>query len=201
MHLLRGAGHALPEKNFTNSNFSPHYFFFIVSFMILIVGASLVALILTLPSLNPYSQSQALVVVFALLLALVANIYIAIKDVTKRSLTHRKFKFIPCHRGLKILGREFILCSRCLGFYFGTIFWGVLTSMNHLIWVNLLKSIGTIWFVLLLAAVISTVPIHGAWLRIHPSRNRIQNVSRSIIGFIFSSSIWLVAGLIIYYLA
>jgi uncharacterized membrane protein len=166
--------------------------------MLFIVGASLFALILTLPTLNPTSQIVALLVVFASILAIFTNIYILYKDITKKSITHARFNLIPCHRGLKILGKEFVLCFRCLGFYLGNLFWGILTTIDQHLWTDLLKSSGLVYYVLLLIASLVSVPIHGAWLRGHPSGAKKQNTMRSIIGFAFSASLWLIGGLIIY---
>lgn len=168
--------------------------------MLFIIGASLIALIMILPTLSSYSQSVALFVILTSILAMFLNIYIIYKDVTKKCVTHKKFKLIPCHRDVMLFGREFILCFRCLGFYIGSLFWGIMTSLDPTIWKDLIISIGLIPYIMLLIAVIATVPIHGASLRRHPSKTRKQNMLRSLIGFIFSVSLWLICGLIIYIL-
>jgi uncharacterized membrane protein len=166
--------------------------------MLFIVGASLIALIITLPTLSPDSQSIALLVIFASLLAIFADIYILYRDIAKKSITHRKFKLIPCHRGLVFFGKEIVLCFRCIGFYIGNLFWGILTSIDRYIWNDFLISFGLTFYLIVLFGVIATVPIHGAWLRSHPSKAKKQNILRSVIGFIFSVSLWLVGGLVIY---
>jgi uncharacterized membrane protein len=166
--------------------------------MLFIVGASLIALIIILPTLGYNSQPIALLVILASLLAIFADIYILYKDVAKKPITHKKFRLIPCHRGFVFFGKEFILCFRCLGFYIGNLLWGILTAMDQYIWNDFLMSFGLTYYLILLFGVIATVPIHGAWLRSHPSKAKKQNILRSIIGFIFSASLWLIGGLIIY---
>jgi uncharacterized membrane protein len=166
--------------------------------MLFIVCTSLIALILILPNLSHTAQPIALLVILTSLLAISVNIYILIKDVTKKSITHKKFRLIPCHRDLLFFGKEFVLCFRCLGFYIGTLFWGILTSLDRGIWIDFLMLVGPVCYIMLLLGVIATVPIHGAWLRSHPSKTKKQNILRSIIGFIFSASLWLIGGLIVY---
>lgn len=167
--------------------------------MLFVIGASTIALVLTLPTLSSNSQPIALLVILTSFLAMFINIYIIYKDVTKKSITHKKFRLIPCHRDLRFFGKEFALCFRCLGFYIGTLFWGILTSLDQYIWTDFLMSIGLVWYIVLLLGVVVTVPIHGAWLRSHPSKTKKQNILRSIVGFIFSISLWLIGGLIIYF--
>jgi uncharacterized membrane protein len=167
--------------------------------MLFIVGASLICLILILPTLNHSAQPIALLVILTSLVAISVNVYILMKDVTKKSITHKKFRLIPCHRDILFFGKEFILCFRCLGFYVGTLFWGILTSLDRYIWADFLTLVGPICYTVLLFGVVATVPIHGAWLRRHPSKTRKQNMLRSTIGFIFSVSLWLICGLIVYF--
>lgn len=164
--------------------------------MVFIIGASLFALIMILPTLSPQAQSIALLVILTSLLAIFFNVYIIYKDVTKKSITHKKFRLIPCHRDVMLFGREFALCFRCLGFYAGHIFWGALTAQYSSLWKDLIRSVGPTLYVILIIAVVATVPIHGAWLRRHSSKARRQNILRSLVGFVFAASFWLIAGLI-----
>lgn len=178
----------------------PHYFFFLICFMLFIIGASLFALIMILPTLSSNAQPIALLVILTSILAIFFNIYIIYKDITKKTITHKKFKLIPCHRDVILFGKEFGLCFRCLGFYIGHIFWGVITDQYPSMWKDLIKSIGLTLYVVLIIVVIVTVPIHGAWLRSHPSKTRKQDTLRSLIGFIFAASFWLIGSLIAYFL-
>jgi len=182
-----------------NKTTSPHYFFFLICFMLFIVGASLIALVIVLPTLSSNAQILALLVILTSILAIFVNIYILYKDISKKHIVHKKFRLLPCHRGISFLGKEFILCFRCLGFYIGTLFWGILTNMDYRMWVDFLELVSMVPYIALLIAVILTVPIHGAWLRSHPSENRKQNILRSIVGFVFSTSLWLICGIIIYF--
>ena len=164
--------------------------------MLFIVGTSLFSLILTLSTLDATAQILAILVIAACLFALLTLSYILYKDVTKKNITHKKFRIFPCHRD-SIL-KAFSLCFRCTGFYTGIAFWSIITTIRPTIWANLIEHIGLFgYFVLLLVAIIS-VPIHGAFVRSHPSRTKKQNGLRSVIGFFFSLSLFLIAGLIIY---
>jgi hypothetical protein len=173
-----------------------HYFFFLICFMVFIIGASLFALIMILPTLSPHVQLIALLVILTSLLAIFINVYIIYKDVTKKSITHKRFRLIPCHRDLMLFGKEFVLCFRCLGFYVGHIFWGALTSQYSSLWKDLTRFMGPALSIILIIAIVAMVPIHGAWLRSHPSKARKHNILRSLIGFVFAASFWLIAGLI-----
>lgn len=184
------------SKNSTH----PHYFFFLICFILFIIGASLFALIMILPTLSPHAQSIALLVILTSILAMFLDIYIFYKDITKKSITHKKYRLIPCHRDLTLFGKDFVLCFRCLGFYVGHIFWAVLTDQYSSLWKDLIEFLGLAMYIVLMIAVIASVPIHGAWLRSHPSKTRKQNILRSIIGFIFSASFWLIGSLIAYLL-
>jgi len=166
--------------------------------MIFIVGTSVVALIFVLPTLTSKAQVLAVIVIGSCVLALVIDIYVLVKYITKRRITYSRFKYLPCHRGITFLGKEFILCFRCIGFYAGTIFWAAITSMKQRIWVDLLFSLGLLGYIILTLILVLSVPIHGAVMRRYRIEAKKQTIPRSIIGFIFSLSFYLIAGFIIY---
>ena len=199
VHVLLGDGLVLHGKSSTSEDKKlPPFFFFLIFFMIFIVGTSIVALISVLPTLASNVQALAVIVIGSCVLALVIDIYILVKYITKRRITYTRFKYLPCHRGITFLGKEFILCFRCIGFYVGTIFWAAITSMKQRIWIDLLFSLGLLGYIILTLISILSVPIHGAVMRRHGIEAKKQAILRSLTGFVFSLSFYLIAGFIIY---
>jgi hypothetical protein len=90
---------------------------------------------------------------------------------------------------------EFNLCARYKGFYAGFAFFGALIAIRNYIYVELLRTIGFYPYTVLTFIVILTVPIHGTLRRLKITQTtKLLNIT----GFIFGSSLYLIASWIIY---
>ena len=109
-------------------------------------------------------------------------------------------KEIVCQSALPLcrdLVEEFNICARCRGFYIGLSFFGALLAIRNQIYMDLLKLIGAYPYFVITFLVIVSVPVHGSLrrLKIIKSGRFLQ-----VIGFIFSSSIYLLANFLIFLL-
>lgn len=117
---------------------------------------------------------------------------IAIQTYIKREVV-AKSKFPIC----KDMIEEFKFCGRCLGFYTGAAFFGILMAIKNMIYVDLLNLLGPYPYLVLLFVTLLSVPIHGALRRLKLIHN---NRYVHVVGFIFSSSIYLIASFVIFML-
>jgi hypothetical protein len=189
----------LQEKSSTSKRKTSRFFPILIFFILFIVAISITSLIFTLPILDPNSRYIAILVIGTCLLALIGMSYIFYKYETRKAFI-KPIQFIPCHRSLIWLGQEFYFCIRCIGFYAGAIFWGAITTIKISFWNDLLIHIGLTYYFIILIIVVLSVPIHAARTRKRVSKTKRDDILRSLTGFIFSLSWFLIAGLIICFL-
>jgi hypothetical protein len=103
----------------------------------------------------------------------------------------RKSRFPICHDIIE----EFSFCPRCRGFQIGLFLFGVFLAIKNTVYLDLLRMMGVYPYTVLLFIAIVSVPIHGALrrLQIITSENLLH-----VIGFLFSSTIYLSGNLIVY---
>ena len=161
------------------------FFFLLLIFVVAFLAVSLVFLILTYfaDSLFGKIVLVAGVIFLGLILGILFQSYI------NRELVGQS-KFPICHDMLT----EFKLCGRCIGFYAGLTLFGALVTIKNALFIDLLKMIGPYPYLVVTFLVITSVPIHGTLrrLKIVKSKRLVH-----LVGFLFSSSIFLVGSALI----
>jgi hypothetical protein len=98
--------------------------------------------------------------------------------------------FPICHDILE----EYIVCARCRGFYIGFALFGIMIAVRNYIFVDLFRIIGSYPYLVITFIVMASVPIHGSLRRLGIVRS---DRLLQFVGFVFSSSIYLFASLLI----
>jgi len=152
-----------------------------------------------------YSNPLVLIVAVCLIVAIVFQMYYThrlVSDVLKseRELQQANSNaFLICHRdpenSFTFLGKQFTFCARCSGFYMGLVILSLLTFLDNKLWMDMINYFGLNYYKIITVLSILSVPIHGTLTRRFQIKQ--QRFIRFIIGFYFSSSIFLLGNLMV----
>jgi len=89
---------------------------------------------------------------------------------------------------------DFTLCARCKGFYLGFALFTALVATRNSLFIDFLNAVGIFPYTMILIILLLTVPIHGAARRLQLLDG---TVLLHVVGFLFSITLYQIAGLII----
>ena len=158
-------------------------FYLLLVIVIITLFLSLLA-VAFLPPIPPFSI--ALTVVILLFLA-IAVIYLGYH------LLRPSNSILPLCQDIV---DEYEFCTRCKGFYVGLPLSLVIVATRNTFFLEILRAIGPIAYIVIMVGIVSTVPIHGSLRRLGIIRS---GAYRHIVGFIFSFSLVLIGTAIVHF--
>jgi hypothetical protein len=186
--LYAGDGHVLQGKNYTNKRKS---FLFFVAFLAIVLAflfASLFSMVILYYTGTIFSK--LVLIVCIILLGTIVGILI--HAFFKKEIISKSY-FPLCHDLLN----EFTICARCKGFYLGFAFLTALVATRNSLFTDFLNTVGIFPYTVILVFLLLTVPIHGACRRLQLFDGK---VLLHAVGFLFSITLYQIAGLIIAFL-
>jgi hypothetical protein len=175
----------LQERNFTNKRKSFLFFVTFLGIVLAFLFASLFSMVMLYYTGTVFSRT----VLIMCIILLGTIVGILIHAFIKKEIVSRSY-FPLCHDLL----HEFTLCARCKGFYLGLAFFTALVATRNSLFIDFLNAIGIFPYTIILVILLLTVPIHGTARRLKLINGK---ALLHIVGFLFSMTLYLIAGLII----
>jgi len=175
----------LQEKNSSNKRNS---FLFFITFLVIVLAflfTSLFSMVMLYYTGTIFSK----IVLTTCIILLGTIVGILIQAFVKKEIVSRSY-FPLCHDLL----HEFTLCARCKGFYLGFALFTALVATRNSLFMDFLNVVGIFPYTMILVLLLLTVPIHGAARRL---RLVDGTILLHVVGFLFSISLYQIAGLIV----